>query len=225
MRYQAALRSDEARDSSGKIRGSKFRMCFTAQSKLPSKRLFAPHQCFARASARILKPSLKDRPKDTGKQRSIHKPRSFSMYQHILIPTDGSELSQKAVSHGFDLAKLSGARVTILTATPSYPVTYMEGSAASNREFAETSERQWREDARRAMEKVLEQGKAMGLQAEVKVLSGESVSDLILDTANEVGADLIVMASHGRKGIARLLLGSETQHVLTRATVPVLVLR
>ena len=147
------------------------------------------------------------------------------MYQHILIPTDGGELSQKAVTHGFDLAKLCGARVTILTVTPSYPVTYMEGSVASNREFAENSERQWREDAKKAMEKVLDHGKAMGVQTDVQVLSGDSISDLILQATQEQHADLIVMASHGRKGIARLLLGSETQHVLTGAKVPVLVLR
>ena len=147
------------------------------------------------------------------------------MYNHILIPTDGGELSKKAISHGFDLAKLSGARVTILTVTPSYPVTYLEGSSVNNREFAETSERQWREEAQTAMASVLEEGKARGIATDVQVLSGDSISDLILQAASVDGVDLIVMASHGRKGFARLLLGSETQHVLTGAKVPVLVLR
>ncbi|KKW67997.1 universal stress protein UspA [Lampropedia cohaerens] len=147
------------------------------------------------------------------------------MYKQILIPTDGGELSQKAIAHGFELAKLTGARVTILTVTPSYPVTYMEGGIAANREFAEESERQWKEEARKAMEKVREQGKAAGVETDVQVLSGDSISDQILNAAKDIGADLIVMASHGRKGIAKLLLGSETQHVLTGAKIPVLVLR
>ncbi|THU04001.1 universal stress protein [Lampropedia puyangensis] len=147
------------------------------------------------------------------------------MYKHILIPTDGGELSQKAITHGLDLAKLAGARVTILTVTPSYPVTYMEGSAATNREFAENSERQWREEAQKAMEKVQQEGQSRGVATDVKVLSGDSVSDLILQAAAADDIDLIVMASHGRKGFARLLLGSETQHVLTGAKAPVLVLR
>lgn len=147
------------------------------------------------------------------------------MYQHILIPTDGGELSKKAISQGFDLAKLTGARVTILTVTPSYPVTYLEGSSANNREFAESSERQWREEAQTAMSAVLAEGQARGIATDVQVLSGDSISDLILQAASVDGVDLIVMASHGRKGFARLLLGSETQHVLTGAKVPVLVLR
>lgn len=147
------------------------------------------------------------------------------MYNHILIPTDGGELSKKAIRQGFDLAKTVGARVTILTVTPSYPVTYLEGSITNNKEFAETSERQWREEAQKAMTSVLEEGQSRGIPTDVQVLSGDSISDLILQAASVDGVDLIVMASHGRKGIARLLLGSETQHVLTGAKVPVLVLR
>jgi len=147
------------------------------------------------------------------------------MYNHILIPTDGGELSKKAIGQGFDLAKTVGARVTILTVTPSYPVTYLEGSMTNNKAFAETSEREWREEALKAMASVLEEGQSRGINTDVQVLSGDSISDLILQAASVDGVDLIVMASHGRKGIARLLLGSETQHVLTGAKVPVLVLR
>ena len=75
------------------------------------------------------------------------------------------------------------------------------------------------------MASVLEEGQARGIATDVQVLSGDSISDLILQAASVDEVDLIVMASHGRKGFARLLLGSETQHVLTGAKVPVLVLR
>lgn len=147
------------------------------------------------------------------------------MYKKILVSTDGSELSEKAANHALELAKATGASVVAITVTPSYPVTYLEGSMPINSDQAKEVEAKWRAEAQQFVSSIQTAGSKIGVTVDAVIVNNDSISDAILETAKEQGADLIVMASHGRKGIARLLLGSETQHVLTSSPIPVLVLR
>ena len=147
------------------------------------------------------------------------------MYKKILVSTDGSDLSQKAANHALELAKVTGASVVAVTVTPSYPVTYLEGSMPINSDQAKEVEAKWRAESQQFVSSIQDAGSKLGVTVDAVIVNNDSISDAILDTAKDTGADLIVMASHGRKGIARLLLGSETQHVLTSSPIPVLVLR
>ncbi len=147
------------------------------------------------------------------------------MYQHILIATDGSDLSEKAVQHGLALAQVSQAQVTALKIAPYYPRSYFEGSTVQDPEDISRVEQDWVAAAQQVVDKVVAQGAAMGVVVTARVVQSDLVAETLLDTAEKLNCDLIVMASHGYKGIKRLLLGSETQHVLTHAKIPVLVLR
>jgi nucleotide-binding universal stress UspA family protein len=147
------------------------------------------------------------------------------MYKRILVATDGSELSQNAVDHALSLADLTGAEVVALKVVPRYPQTYFEGGVALAAAEVARIEKQWQAEAMDVVNAV----KAAGQLKEVKVKAVTAKSDLIseaiISTAKKQKCDLIVMASHGRRGIKRLLLGSETQQVLTHSHTPVLVLR
>ena len=147
------------------------------------------------------------------------------MYKRILVATDGSKLSDKAVQHALQLADITGAEVVALKVVPRYPQTYFEGGVALAVAEVARIEKQWHDDAMAAVNAV----KAAGQKLEVKVkpvtARSDLVSDAIIATAKRQKCDLIVMASHGRRGIKRLLLGSETQQVLTHSHIPVLVLR
>lgn len=147
------------------------------------------------------------------------------MYNRILIATDGTELSDKAVHSGINLAALCGASVVVLKVVAHYPRSYLEGSDLLDIKEAKRIEAQWSTQAQTLLDGI----KAFGLERKVEVSTEIAHSDLIaetiVDTAKKHDCDLIVMASHGRKGLQRLLLGSETQHVLTHSHTPVLVLR
>ena len=141
------------------------------------------------------------------------------MYKRILIATDGSELSDKAVQSGLSLAALSGASVVALKVVPRYPRSYFEGGMPVEASDIQRIEKQWDEAAQALVDGVKTAGDAQGVS--VKAV----VAEAVIAAAKKHKCDLIVMASHGRKGIKRLLLGSETQHVLTHSHIPVLVLR
>lgn len=147
------------------------------------------------------------------------------MYQRILVATDGSDLSEKAVTHAIDLAKLCGAELVALKVVPRYPQGYFEGGLAMQPEDIERVESAWADEAHAAVDAVKKQAEAKGVQTKAVTIKSDLIADAIIAAVAKQGCDLVVMASHGRKGIKRLLLGSETQHVLTHATVPVLVLR
>ncbi|WP_295524780.1 universal stress protein [uncultured Pseudacidovorax sp.] len=147
------------------------------------------------------------------------------MYQRILVPTDSSSLSKKAVQHAIALAQTCGAEVVVLNVVPRYPVSYLEGAVVFETQDVARIEKQWSEQARELVDKVVTQVQAKGVKARAAVVKSDLVAESIISAARKHKADLIVMASHGRKGIKRLLLGSETQHVLTHSTLPVLVLR
>ncbi|MGB6645291.1 MAG: universal stress protein, partial [Candidatus Cybelea sp.] len=131
------------------------------------------------------------------------------MYKHILIPTDGSQLATEAVPRGIALAKVLGAKVTGITVTvPS------EVFADTKRTFAV---------AEKYLGQVKDAAAAAGVSCSVIHTEHEQPYQAIIDAAKKNGCDLIVMASHGRRGVSALVLGSETVKVLTHCTVPVLV--
>lgn len=147
------------------------------------------------------------------------------MYTHILIPTDGSERSARAIEQGVEVARAMGARVSGLFVAPAptpvvfeglLPVGYMqpEQHAALSARAAKRHLGAIRVAARRA---------SVGFEA--ITVTGEYPAEAILRAAKERQCDLIVMASHGRRGLAGIVLGSETQKVLTHAAIPVLVCR
>jgi nucleotide-binding universal stress UspA family protein len=147
------------------------------------------------------------------------------MYKRILVTTDGSNLSKKAVAHAIEMAALSGAELIALRVTPRYPQSYFEGSLPLAQEEVGKIEQHWAAEAQASVDLVKKQGEAKGVKVKALVNKSDVVSDAVILAAKRAKADLIVMASHGRRGIKRLLLGSETQQVLTHSTVPVLVLR
>lgn len=144
------------------------------------------------------------------------------MFKHILIATDGSELAGRAVAQGLDLAKALSAKVTVMTATEpwsamvtgepalTFPIEDYEKAAAKHAE-------QVLADAREA-------ATAVGVEC-ATVHVDDFPAEAIISTASLNGCDLIVMASHGRSGLSKLLLGSQAARVLALASVPVLVCR
>jgi nucleotide-binding universal stress UspA family protein len=134
------------------------------------------------------------------------------MYQHILIPTDGSELAHKGVVHGLSLAKEVGAKVTVLTV-----------EAFSVYDASESQVKDAQEHASSILNGIANEAKAAGVKCETLQVIQHDPEMAIVNTAKERGCDLIVMASHGRSGIAAVLLGSVTAKVLTRTVIPVLV--
>ena len=138
------------------------------------------------------------------------------MYNHILIPTDGSELAGKAVQHGAALAKQIGAKVTTLTVLPPEMIT-------SDREMAEIRKASMQKHTAEILGAVAMQ--TAGIACETIQVEHEQPYQAIINTADSKGCDLIVMASHGRRGISAIVLGSETVKVLTHCKIPVLVYR
>jgi nucleotide-binding universal stress UspA family protein len=147
------------------------------------------------------------------------------MYQRILVPTDGSPLSKKAVTSAIEQAAATGAELVALYVVPRYPASYFEGGmSVSNSEVART-EKQWSDKGQAVVDAVQQAAKAGGVKAKGVLTRSDLVAESVISTSKKYKCDLIVMASHGRKGIKRILLGSETQHVLTHSKLPVLVLR
>ena len=147
------------------------------------------------------------------------------MYQRILVPTDGSKLSAKAARAAMALAELSGAQIMVLRVVPRYPVSYFEGGVSLPLTDIQRIEHEWATQAETALKTLQSQAETRGLKAKALVMRSDLVAESIIAAAKKHKCDLIVMASHGRKGIKRLLLGSETTNVLTHSQVPVMVLR
>lgn len=147
------------------------------------------------------------------------------MFRHILVPTDGSELSTETVRRAVSFARETGARLTFFFAKPDYPVAfYGEGALIDP-----TTPEKFSEMADKQANDILSNCEKLSVEGGVDCSCTSSTSDIpyeaIIDAAEKNGCDLIFMASHGRRGISGLLLGSETQKVLTHSTVPVLVYR
>lgn len=149
------------------------------------------------------------------------------MYSNILIPTDGSPLAEQAVSKGIELAKGLGAKVTVVTVVEPFEV-MRHFVTADHSQLSETYTAYAREadvHAKKVLEAATQQGAAAGVQIEgVQIESGYPY-EAIVKAAEDRGCDLIVMSSHGRKGLSAVLVGSETMKVLTHTKLPVLVLR
>ena len=147
------------------------------------------------------------------------------MYKHLLVPTDGSKLSDKAVVQAIELAKAIGADITFLHATPPIPrPIYTDGVAVDMLPRKEYIQRT-KADAAKVLDRVSAKAGTAGVDTKVVHVTTEAPWESIIAVAKKSKADAIVMASHGRRGLASLLLGSETTKVLTHSTVPVLVVR
>ena len=147
------------------------------------------------------------------------------MYKKILIATDGSSLSKKAVGNGLALAESLGAEIVIVKVVGRYISSYFEGGYILPNEDVERIEKQWSDEAQVSVDAVKQMAARKGLKAKAVVVRSNYVADAIISTATKNKCHLIVMSSHGRRGIKGILLGSETQHVLTHSKIPVLVLR
>ena len=147
------------------------------------------------------------------------------MYQRILVATDGSKLSKKATTSAIELAALCGAELIVVKVVPRYPQSYFEGGLALPASDVQKVEQQWSDSAQAELDAVKKTAQAKGVESKGVVVKSSVVSEALLAAAKKHKCDLIMMASHGRKGIKRLLLGSEAQHVLTHATLPVLILK
>jgi len=144
------------------------------------------------------------------------------MYQRILVPTDGSEITAKAVQTAIGLARSLGAQLHTISVKEPFPYSAIsEMQPTPPQEFYDAQER----IASSRVQQVLHAAEAANLSCEAHTVEALHPWEAIVEYAKQQQCDLIVMASHGRRGMAALLLGSETQRVLTHSTVPVLVVR
>lgn len=145
------------------------------------------------------------------------------MYKNIMIPTDGSELAGKAVLDGITFAKEAAAKITVLTVTVPFHVLSLDPQVVEDTPVQ--YKRQVQEHAAKLLDAIAMTAKAAGVACETVQMEHEHPYKAIIDTAKSKGCDLIVMASHGRRGISAIVLGSETVKVLTHSKIPVLVHR
>jgi nucleotide-binding universal stress UspA family protein len=148
------------------------------------------------------------------------------MYKRILIATDGSELATKAMHHGIALAKLDKSPVSVMVVTNNWtPFEMAEDYSRGITDPVRSYEARATEAAKTVLDKAGEAAKSQGVDCTLIHVADKRPAEGILATAAEVGADLIVMASHGRRGVSRLLLGSQANEVVTHSKVPVLIVR
>ncbi len=144
------------------------------------------------------------------------------MYQRILVPTDGSEITGRAIAAGIGLAKALGAEVHTLCVKEPFPYgAVAEMQPTPPQEFFDAQERA----AARHVRAVIDACDAAGVVCHAETIEGLQPWEAIVEYAEKKGCDLLVMASHGRGGLATLFLGSETQDVLKHTKIPVLVVR
>lgn len=144
-------------------------------------------------------------------------------YQHILVPVDGSPTSLAAVKQAADIAKAFGSKVTavcVLSVEPFIAVEFVD---------TQTLVEDYRNKAKQEIQKTLDQAKALfaaeGVEVETRLTEGQEIYKEIINTAEEINADLIIMGSHGRKGIKKILLGSVAQSVLAATHLPVMIIK
>ncbi len=147
------------------------------------------------------------------------------MFKHILIPTDGSDLSKKAIKKGIEFAETIKARITAIHVVPEFRVIADESFVSLTPEAKKRFEEESLRRARKMLDSVVQQAKAQGVRCAAVAEANDLPYQQIIATAKSNKCDLILMASHGRRGIASVLLGSETAKVLTHSTIPVLVVR
>jgi len=144
------------------------------------------------------------------------------MYKRILVPTDGSEISNKAVQSAIAMARLTGAQLMAISVKEPFPYSAIsEMQPVPPQEFYDAQER----IAGARVKEATDAAQAAGISCQGYTVEAMHPYEAILDHAKSQACDLIVMASHGRRGLSALLLGSETQKVLTHSPVPVLVVK
>jgi len=150
------------------------------------------------------------------------------MFKHLLLAVDGSRLAESAARHGIELAKALGAKVTVLTVTVPWETQFAREVAVVVPEVVVSKndyDRDKNSYARGILERTADAARMAGVPCSVQHASHSRPYQAIIDTAAARGCDLIVMGSHGHRGIAGLLLGSETTKVVTHSTICVLVHR
>ena len=121
------------------------------------------------------------------------------MYQRILVATDGSALSKKAVKHAISLAASTGASLVALKVVPRYPVSFFDGSATLSVETVSEAEKKWVTDAEAQLDAVVKEAQSAGVKAKTAVVKSDLIAESIISAARKHKADLVVMASHGRR--------------------------
>jgi nucleotide-binding universal stress UspA family protein len=145
------------------------------------------------------------------------------MFRHILLPTDGSDLSEGAIKEGVRLAKSIDAKVTGLCVMP-FPHTFFSEMEIPTQALDQAIKRS-KEVAERYLAGIEKEAKETGVACDVVYERSDYPYEAIIRVAEQKGCDLIMMASHGRRGVGALVIGSETQKVLTHSKIPVLVYR
>lgn len=147
------------------------------------------------------------------------------MFKHILLPTDGSKLSDRAVRLGIRFAGRIRARVTALHVTPAFRAFPNEGFAPLNPALKKRLEDDARARATRMLDAIARQARSRRVRCATLIVTSDLAYQEIVAAARKKKCDLIMMASHGRRGLSSLLLGSETAKVLLHSKIPVLVVR
>ncbi len=145
------------------------------------------------------------------------------MYTHILVPTDGTDFSNQAIAHATALAKALNASLTVMTVTEPFHVLTLD--AVQVEDTKPDYERHMRARAEAVLGKAADAAAAAGVRCDTVHVTADHPHQAIIDEASRRGCDLVVMASHGRRGVAAVVIGSETAKVLTHSAVPVLVVR
>ena len=145
------------------------------------------------------------------------------MFKHILVPTDGSALSASAVDKALTLARDVKARVTVMTAVEPFHV--LTTTAASLSDTRESYAKHAKAEAQRVLGEAQKKAQALGVSCNTIQVEADQPFKAIIEAAGKNDCDLIAMASHGRRGMAALVIGSETTKVLTHSAIPVLVYR
>ncbi|MDP3085002.1 MAG: universal stress protein [Rubrivivax sp.] len=147
------------------------------------------------------------------------------MYQHLLVPIDGTELSERAANTSLELARKLGARITAFVAEPMAPLPTMGTNVAVYRRDTEEHNARTEAHARAVIAAFSTKAVEQGVPFDGKYLRADGVDEAIVAAAKEFGCDLIVMVTHGRGAFGELLFGSHTKNVLARSKLPLLVLR
>jgi nucleotide-binding universal stress UspA family protein len=148
------------------------------------------------------------------------------MFKHILVPTDGSKLSDRAVQRGIELASALGARITAVHVISEFRIMADESFVLpTSADLKRRYDNEAKARAEKMLAKIGDRAKAAAVKYEGLAVTGDVPYEQIIEAAKKVKCDLIMMASHGRRGLSGLLLGSETSKVLTHSKIPVLVVR
>ena len=147
------------------------------------------------------------------------------MFKHLLVPTDGSDFSTITVQRAVSFAREAGARITFFYAKPDFSVVFYGEGVLVDPGTPQTFEQQTSQRATEILAACRTLGESQNVSCDTKTTTSETPYQAIIDCALESSCDLIFMASHGRRGLSALLLGSETQKVLTHTDIPVLVYR